>query len=220
MEDIRLFLIRHGRQSSSDCNVNVSLAPEGWRQAELLGKRLKEYQIDRVYSSNLIRAVETAEGIRRELGLEPDLGEYQRIGLREMDYGELTGLTNAELNRQYGKYFEERDKMEQDICIPGGENGAQVCHRMTAAINEILEHAGKMKERNLAVVSHGGAIRCYLAGLLHIPQPKRFLIAKHFENCSITELLYHGDTGIITLERLNDYAHLESCDELLRKHFV
>ncbi len=220
MEDIRLFLIRHGRQSSSDCNVNVSLSPEGWRQAELLGKRLKEYQIERVYSSHLIRAVETAEGIRRELGLEPDRGEYQRKELREMDYGELTGLDNEELNRRYGNYFKERDRMERDICIPGGENGAQVCSRMTAAINEILELAGKKKERNLAVVSHGGAIRCYLAGLLHIPQPKRFLIAKHFENCSITEILYHGDTGIITLERLNDHAHLESCDELLRKHFI
>ena len=65
MEDIKLFLIRHGRQSSSDCNVNVSLAPEGLKQAELLGKRLKEYKIDRVYSSDLIRAVETAERIRR-----------------------------------------------------------------------------------------------------------------------------------------------------------
>lgn len=220
MEDIKIFLIRHGRQSSSDCNVNVSLAPEGFKQAELLGKRLKGYHIDRVYSSNLIRAVETAERIRKELGMETDCGEYQKKELREMDYGDLTGLTNEELKERYGEYFKERDRMETDICIPGGENGTQVCSRMTAAIDEILENAVKMKYRNLAVVSHGGAMRCYLAGILHIPQPKRFLIAKHFENCSITELLYHGDTGIITLERLNDYSHLEPYDELLRKHFI
>ena len=36
---MNIYLIRHGRQSSSDCNVNVDLAPEGERQAALLGQR-------------------------------------------------------------------------------------------------------------------------------------------------------------------------------------
>lgn len=220
MKEIRIFLVRHGRQSSSDCNVNVSLAPEGFKQAELVGKRLKEYGVNLVYSSHLIRAVETAACIRKELGLEPAAGEYQLEGLREMDYGDLTGLSNAELKNRYQDYFEIRDRMDIDICIPGGENGAMVCRRMTEAINEIITYGLKKEYKNIAVVSHGGAIRCYLAGILNIPQPKRLLIAKNFENCSITELFYHIDTGNITVERLNDYSHLEAQDELLRKHFM
>ena len=36
-----IYLIRHGRQNSSDCNVNVPLSKEGQMQAELLGKRMK-----------------------------------------------------------------------------------------------------------------------------------------------------------------------------------
>ena len=55
------YLIRHGRQNSSDCNVNVPLADAGIKQAELLGKRLRNYSIDAVYCSDLIRAKQTAE---------------------------------------------------------------------------------------------------------------------------------------------------------------
>ena len=57
---MRILLIRHGRQNSPLCNVNVPLAEEGRRQAALLGERLKDEKIDAVWSSDLIRAVETA----------------------------------------------------------------------------------------------------------------------------------------------------------------
>ena len=46
-----IYLIRHGRQNSTDCNVNVPLSAEGIRQAELLGERMKNYKIDALYSS-------------------------------------------------------------------------------------------------------------------------------------------------------------------------
>ena len=39
---MRIYLIRHGRQNSPLCNVNVPLSDAGKRQAELLGERLKK----------------------------------------------------------------------------------------------------------------------------------------------------------------------------------
>ena len=62
---MELYLIRHGRQSSRLCNVNVDLSPEGRRQAALLGHRLADWGIEVLYSSSLIRAVQTAEEINR-----------------------------------------------------------------------------------------------------------------------------------------------------------
>ena len=53
---MRSYLIRHGRQNSPLCNVNVPLSDAGRRQAELLGERLKKESIDAVWSSDLIRA--------------------------------------------------------------------------------------------------------------------------------------------------------------------
>ena len=57
----RIYLIRHGRQNSSLCNVDVPLAEEGKKQAELLGPRLAGYGIQKIYHSTLIRARETAQ---------------------------------------------------------------------------------------------------------------------------------------------------------------
>ena len=58
---MKIFLIRHGRQCSKLCNVDVDLSEEGYRQASLLGERLFHENIQVVYSSNLLRAVETAQ---------------------------------------------------------------------------------------------------------------------------------------------------------------
>ena len=77
---IHIYLIRHARQNSPLCNVNVPLADEGIVQSELVGERLKAYNIDKVYSSNLIRAKMTAAIIREKLGLpSDDNGKYERI---------------------------------------------------------------------------------------------------------------------------------------------
>ena len=59
MKDI--FLIRHGRQCSKLCNVDVSLDESGRKQAKLAGKRLISYKLEKLYCSQLIRAKETAE---------------------------------------------------------------------------------------------------------------------------------------------------------------
>ena len=60
---MKLYLIRHGRQNSRLCNVNVDLCEEGYRQAALLGERLFPKKIQAVYSSDLLRAVETAQAL-------------------------------------------------------------------------------------------------------------------------------------------------------------
>ena len=52
---MELYLIRHGRQSSRLCNVNVDLSPEPPSGA-LLGHRLADWGIEVLYSSSLIRA--------------------------------------------------------------------------------------------------------------------------------------------------------------------
>ena len=51
---MKLYLIRHGRQNSRLCNVNVDLCEEGYRQAALLGERLFPKKIQAVYSSDLL----------------------------------------------------------------------------------------------------------------------------------------------------------------------
>ena len=80
---MKIFLIRHGRQCSKLCNVDVDLSEEGYRQASLLGERLFHENIQVVYSSNLLRAVETAQAANLYWNVEHII----RPELREISVG-------------------------------------------------------------------------------------------------------------------------------------
>ncbi|MBQ5446840.1 MAG: histidine phosphatase family protein [Lachnospiraceae bacterium] len=218
---ITIYLIRHARQSSSLCNVNVELSKEGIMQSELLAERLQKCNIKKVYSSDLIRAVETADIIRKYNNLENDIDDtaFQYADLEETDFGELTGLEDELLRVKYADYYKARYEDRLDLRIPGGENGEEVCIRMQRAINKIIDEAIENNYDDIAVVSHGGAIRCFLAGVLGMSQGKRFLISKNMENTAITELRVYKNEKIMTVERINDYSHLYGHEKLLRKFF-
>lgn len=220
---VKIYLIRHARQNSPLCNVDVPLADEGILQSKLVGERLKALDVKKVYSSDLKRAVMTADIIRKEIGIkEIGIKEQQAEklqDLRETDFGDMTGFSDEYLKEKFSEYFVKRELMEEDVRIPGGENGEEAFSRMSRAIEIITKQALQYGYENVAVVTHGGAIRCYLAGLLKMPFGCRFAIAKNMENCSITEINYNEKYDTYSVERINDYAHLEGHDELLRKHF-
>ena len=81
---MNIYMIRHGRQRSALCNVNVELSEEGHRQAQLVGERLQSYGIDGLYATHLIRAVQTAGHISECLNLPVTEMDY----IHEIDYGE------------------------------------------------------------------------------------------------------------------------------------
>ena len=135
---MNIYLIRHGRQNSKLCNVDVELAPEGREQAELVGQRLKTYGIEAVYSSNLIRAVETADIINKYLN-KP---RFYDDRLEEANFGGLTGLDNAVIDVKYKDFLQKRATMTEDVPYPdGGENCQMVFDRAFEAISEIAHEA-------------------------------------------------------------------------------
>lgn len=209
---MNLYLIRHGRQNSTLCNVDVPLAEEGKMQGDLLGKRLEKYHIDAIYSSDLLRAIETAKIINKHLGVTHVIKKE----LREISFGQLTGKSNDDIQKEFANFFREQDKLINDIPYPGGENGEDVCNRMYPVIQNIA----KSEYKNVVIVTHGNAIRAILTKILGIEYSKKPLFANTLENCSITQLKYVRRKDRFYLERLNDYAHLEDREELLRKTWI
>ena len=209
---MKFYLIRHGRQMSPLCNVDVPLAPEGRRQAELLGKRLEAERPDAVWSSGLLRAVETAE-IANTIW---NLPHVIRPDLREISFGDMEGMSDAEIVKTFGEFLAEKAKMKRDLPYPGGESAGQVIARALPVIEEIASSGVKAA----AVVTHGGVIRSLMTYFLDMEPAKYRILGNTLENCSITEVVWNGSKKRFFVERFNDYAHLEGHPELLRSSWV
>ena len=205
---MRILLIRHGRQESPLCNVDVPLAEEGRRQAELLGERLAGKQIDAVWSSNLIRAVETADIINERIKAPRKIRE----SLKEISFGDMEGLSDEVIADRYEDFLRARLKMERDMSYPGGECAEDVLARVLPVMKEILN----MDYETVAIVTHGGVIRSLVAHYLGMDLARVPLLATQLENCGITELWIRKHDGRVILNRFNDASHLEGHPELLR----
>ncbi len=140
-----IYLIRHGKSSLEGTERERGLVEEGLHQAEQLVNILGQLvpKVEGLYSSPYRRAF---------LMLEPyasknDLYIHHIENLRER---EISNMPVKNLN-------EERKKMwkDMDYKLPGGESGNTAQERAIKALNSILD---KMRERAVAIVSHGNLI--------------------------------------------------------------
>ncbi|MGV9219605.1 histidine phosphatase family protein [Arcanobacterium canis] len=156
-----LYLIRHGRQSDKRCNVDVDLSPEGREQARLVGERLAGWGIDALFASTMIRARETATIIGEALGL----GMMVRPELRELNFGEMEGLSDEEIAVTFADFQRAQSRMELDLSYPGGENISQVLQRSITVFDEIA----RCDRKRVAIVTHGvSSVRSLHT--LHVPR--------------------------------------------------
>ena len=186
----------------------VNLDPEGFQQAALLGQCLASEGIQIVFSSALTRAVQTAQAANLYWNVE----HYMYPELNEISFGEMEGLSDEEIALRFRDFQQEQAKMEYDIPYPGGESAGDVVRRVIPVFRQIRE-SGYEK---VAVVTHGGVIRSMTAHFLGMDMAKWRTLGTSLENCSITELNYSPRLRRYTLERFNDYAHLQPYPQLLR----
>lgn len=204
---MRLILIRHGRQSSPLCNVDVDLSEVGRLQAELLAKRLTRVNPDAIYTSALTRAKQTAEIL---FGAETAF--IEREALNEISFGTMTGGADADNAVLFPEYFAAKKKKEENVRLPGGECPTEVFDRAVKVVEEAVASGAE----TVVFVTHGGVIRALVAGLLGLGAGQMLRIADSLEHTSVTELVYSEEAGCFSLERLNDASHLEGRPELSR----
>jgi len=204
---MRLILIRHGRQSSPLCNVDVDLSEVGKRQAELLAERLAGLVPDRIYTSALIRAKQTAEIL---FGSETPF--LEREALNEISFGDMTGGADSHNAVLFPEYFAAKKKKADNLRMPGGECPTEVFERAV----EVVKEAASSGAETVVFVTHGGVIRALTAGLLGLGAGQMLRIADSLEHTSVTELRYSEEADCFSLERLNDASHLDGKPELSR----
>ncbi|HKF84282.1 MAG TPA: histidine phosphatase family protein [Candidatus Limnocylindrales bacterium] len=136
---LTLVLTRHGLTDRSDPEqhlgqrIDVSVNDAGRRQAEALARRLSAVRFDRVVTSPLFRARETAEIIGRGAKLEAD------PRLKEMDYGDWEGLTYAQIEERAREARREWELAPDRLACPGGESGNDVADRVRSFLDDLIE---------------------------------------------------------------------------------
>ncbi len=201
---MRIFLLRHGetdynREAKLLGRVDVDLNGFGSKQAEILGARISAYGLKMIYSSDLKRALQTAEAIQKYSGAEILATPL----LREINKGNWQGLNWDEIKSNYPKYYAEWSQYETDVPYPNGECGNDVLNRFYSLIKSI----DLTSPHNIAMVTHSGLIKTVVSNLLSIPLEKRFAITVW--NCSISELIFDSKVGRLKVLSLNDTAHFE-----------
>ncbi|MBA3350776.1 MAG: histidine phosphatase family protein [Actinobacteria bacterium] len=150
----KLLVVRHGitewnRAGLAQGTADIDLDEEGREQADAVADRLASFEIDAVFSSDLKRAVQTAEPIAARHGLKV----VQDPDFREVDQGEWTGLTTREIRRRWPDLW---GPARHYSARPGGESPGGVRRRMLRGITRV---ARDHPRETVVIVSHGAAIR-------------------------------------------------------------
>ncbi|HEX3072433.1 MAG TPA: histidine phosphatase family protein [Ignavibacteriales bacterium] len=160
----KIFLIRHGETSVKDKipgrTPGVYLNEKGKQQAENLAKRLAPVHLDAIFCSPLDRTIETALPLASSKGIKIE----ERESLAEVDYGDWTLKTFAELN-QLGEW-KLYNTMRSNALIPNGEMFIEIQSRM---IKEIKDITTKYPDGSVAVFSHGDPIKTVIAYYAGMP---------------------------------------------------
>lgn len=186
-EATRFVLVRHEETEAyarGRCygRLDVPISAEGGRRAEELGAALATQPLAAVYTSPLSRSLDTAVAIAGAQGLEP----LTDARLRELDFGELEGLTYDEVRAGWPELYREWMETPTRIQFPGGEGFTDLRRRVLAAVDEIRSrHAGEA----VAVVSHGGVIRVVLADALGLADEAIFRLEQSHGGVSVVDWL-------------------------------
>lgn len=182
----QVIFVRHG-QSEDNVLGRLSgwsdspLTALGQQQAERTAAWLAEhYRPSALYVSTLSRARQTAAPLIHVTGLEP----RPRHELRELFFGDLDGLTVAEIEERFpGVWPVASNEFDLDYGFPNGEVRREFYRRVRAAYDDIIrEHAGE----SVIVVTHGGFISSLLAHL--VDGDFRLWRDYNVRNCGIVEI--------------------------------
>ncbi|PIT94969.1 hypothetical protein COT98_01600 [Candidatus Falkowbacteria bacterium CG10_big_fil_rev_8_21_14_0_10_39_9] len=190
-----IYLVRHCNPDYSSEHVvgdfNMPLSPIGLKQCEYLTARLLEMQIDKVYSSELLRAQESVRPFAKLTGkkviVDNRLNEIDWKDWYRVKYFNMSETTRAKRFQQYKKLDRDLDKMQT------------VGRRLIA---DIYKHN---KGKSVALFCHGNIIKSMLTGILDA-NVIGFLSLEIFQS-SISKLVIDRD-GYIKINYINNIRHL------------
>lgn len=176
---MKLTLVRHGETEENIHHIIQGqnpghLSENGRKEVQELALKLSTRKFDAIYSSDLLRCVDTAKPIHEYMKSTPLIYSKE---IRELSFGRFEGFPAffTKIGIKLGAIF--------NLKAPGGENWTDLSNRVIPFLNSIYE---KYPDGNVLLVTHGGPIRFI------IPLLDKSIKSKTFDqavpNCSIWEL--------------------------------
>jgi probable phosphoglycerate mutase len=178
---MKIFCVRHGetnwnRLGYFQGQTDIPLSDKGIEQAEAAGRAMASLTIDRIWSSDLSRARQTAERIACHHGLSVE----EEPLITEIDHGEWEGRNVSQIEESWPGMLKRWHDEPHTVTMPEGEDLEHVRERAVRGFASITDKGGE----NIVLVSHDALLKVLLCSWLDCPLSSFWKF--QLGNCSIT----------------------------------
>ncbi|MFC2034345.1 histidine phosphatase family protein [Chloroflexota bacterium] len=198
----RLLLVRHGVTEFNSNQrfmgyTDIDMNTVGYSQIEKLRDLLVDEKVSSIYSSDLKRAMSTADVISSSCNTDV----VPCTDLREINCGDVEGLTFEEISNKYPELAGMITNFNLKIKFPGGESFEDFIERTSQFLDKLKEHDSS---DTIIIVSHSGVLRVLVCLLLGIDMNCWWQF--RFDNASLSVVETYPQGAVINL--LNGTSHL------------
>ena len=202
---IRILLLRHGETDFNlihrfQGRIDIPLNKVGKNQAQALALALKDEPLTAIYSSPLLRAMETARSIK---AFHPSSLLFEEEGLTEMDLGEFDGMQAADWGSQHQDFFKTWRTTPSRLKMPGGESLGEVQIRAMDTLERITQLYPPGS--TLLFCSHNFVNRAIICHALGLPLDR---FRDFQQDAAALNVLYRREERLLA-EVVNDVSHLK-----------
>ena len=214
---IRLVLVRHGLSTFNKKGLiqgrtdDSLLTEEGYEQALKAGKALSKINFDKIFSSPLLRAANTAKTIKKSFKKEQNIVFDKN--LLEVDLSEWSGLKIDEIKNKYPEVYSIWKNDPESLILKRSDNKTykpiqELFDQATCFIEDLLKRYLDKDDVNILVVGHNAILRCLILFLLGKPKQGFRKIRLENASFSILNITRKENSFKTQIECLNQTAHL------------
>lgn len=207
-----LFLVRHARSKAPNNKwqtPNSKISEVGKKQAEILSKRSRFSQLDKIFSSDWERAKKTATIISKNLNVETELLDY--IHEREQSPKMYGSLRNSKTSKKYEKEY-HKNYGNLDWKFSNKEESIREVLKRTSKFSEFL--IKNYKDKRILVISHDIFIKCFISRAIlgkdySDKTMARVINSLFISHTGISLLSYSQERKLWKIYYINDFSHLK-----------
>ena len=161
---VKLILVRHAltvdnQKSRLSGHIDSSISEEGKEQIDKITNYLKDFDIDKIYTTTSSRTKDTVKKLSELKSIEI----IEKESLKEISFGDFEGLTFDEIKDKYPKEFQDMIEKGYEYKYPNGESLIDSYNRVCIELDNIISNHD---DRTILICSHGGTIRNIITYLI------------------------------------------------------